>query len=171
MQNACPIFTAWGHNPAEFHKETTMLNINRYDPLSDVFDDFFKGFFVQPVARNGTYERRDHNESVRPARIEVIEQGAEYKVLAELPGVKKEDIKVQIEADQVSISAESKVEREAREGERVLHSERYYGAYSRVFRLGQEVDESKAAAKFENGILELTLPKKEVAAAKQISIQ
>ena len=148
-----------------------MLGINRYDPLSDVFDDFFKGFLVQPVARNGAYERRDQSEQVRLARIEVIEQGAEYKVLAELPGVKKENIKVQIEADQVSISAESRAEREAKEGERVLHSERYYGAYSRVFRLGQEVDESKAVARFENGILELTLPKKEVAAAKQISIQ
>jgi HSP20 family protein len=148
-----------------------MLSINRYDPLSDVFDDFLKGFFVQPVARNGVYDRRDQGEQVRRALIEVIEQGAEYKVLAELPGVKKEDIKVQIEADQVSISAESKVEREAKEGERVLHSERYYGSYSRVFRLGQEVDESKAVARFDNGILELTLPKKQTVAAKQISIQ
>src|SRR3954463_9110242 len=149
-----------------------MLNITRYDPIADVFDDLFKGFLVQPVAGNNNgYERRDAAEQVRRARIDVTEQNGEYKVLAELPGVKKEDIKVQIEGDQLSISAESKVEREAKEGERVIHSERYYGKFARAFRLAQEVDESKVVARFENGVLELTLPKKEAAAAKQITIQ
>jgi HSP20 family protein len=148
-----------------------MLNITRYDPIADVFDDLFKGFFVQPVATNGAYPRRDAGEQVRSARIDVAEQNGEYKVLAELPGVKKEDIKVQIEGDQVSITAESKAEREAKEGERVLHSERYYGKFSRSFRLGQDIDEAKVTARYENGILELTLPKKEAVAAKQITIQ
>jgi HSP20 family protein len=151
-----------------------MLNITRYDPIADVFDDLFKGFLVQPVAANGGYPRRESQEQVRNARIDVTEHNGEYKVLAELPGVKKEDIKVQIEGDQVSITAESKLERQAsegKEGERVLHSERYYGKFSRAFRLGQDIDEAKVTAKYENGILELTLPKKEVAAAKQITIQ
>jgi HSP20 family protein len=148
-----------------------MLNITRYDPIADVFDDLFKGFFVQPVSSNGSYQRREQGESVRSARIDVTEQNGEYKVLAELPGVKKEDIKVQIEGDHVSISAESKAEREAKEGERLLHSERFYGQFSRSFRLGQDIDEAKVKARYENGILELSLPKKEVAAAKQIAIQ
>jgi len=151
-----------------------MSNINRYDAFSDVFDDFFKGFLVRPVASSAGYdrgERGDLGDVVRRARIDVTEQNGEYKVLAELPGVKKEDIKVEVDGDQVSISAESRVERDSREGERLLHSERYYGKLARVFRVGQEVDQARVSAKYENGILELTLPKKESAAAKQITVQ
>jgi HSP20 family protein len=152
-----------------------MLNITRYDPIADVFDDLFKGFLVQPVAANGAYPRRESSEQVRNARIDVTEQNGEYKVLAELPGVKKEDIKVQIEGDQVSISADIRSERDAKQGEpsveRVVHSERYYGRVARTFRLGVELDEARASAKFENGVLELTLPRKETQAAKQITIQ
>ena len=151
-----------------------MVNITRYDPFADVLDDLFKGFFVQPLVNTSAgrnFEGRDQAEPVRRARIDVSEQDGAYKVLAELPGVKKEDIKVQIEGDQVSISAEARSEREVKEGERVLHTERYAGKIARTLRLGQEVDESKANAKYENGILELTLPKKETAKARQITIQ
>jgi HSP20 family protein len=144
-----------------------MLNITRFDPVNDMFDDLLKGFFVRPVSAGNT----ESQEQVRRARIDVLEQNNEYKVLAELPGVKKEDIKVQIEGDQVSISAETRAERDAKEGERVVHSERYYGRVARTFRLGVELDEARASAKFENGVLELTLPRKETQAAKQITIQ
>lgn len=144
-----------------------MRNINRYDPVTDIFDDLMKGFFVRPVSG----ANMEAQEQVRRARVDVLEQNGEFKVLAELPGVKKEDIKVQIEGEQVSISAESRVEREAREGERVLHSERYYGKIARSFTLGAEIDEAQATAKFENGVLELTLPRKQSVAAKQITIQ
>ena len=145
-----------------------MANINRYDAFPDVFDDFFKGFLVRPVASSAA---SDLGDAARRARIDVTEQNGEYKVLAELPGVKKEDIKVEVDGDQVSISAESRAEREAKDGERLLHSERYYGRLSRVFRVGQEVDQAKVSARYENGILELTLPKKESTAAKQITVQ
>ena len=147
-----------------------MANINRYDPLTNVFDDFLKGFLVRPVS-SAAFDQADALSQVRRARIDVTEQNGEYKVLAELPGVKKEDIKVEIDADQVSISAQSRAEREVKEGERVVHSERYYGTLARAFRLGQEVDRDRVVAKYENGILELTLPKKEVSAAKQITVQ
>ena len=142
-----------------------MLNITRFDPVTDMFDDLLKDFFVRPMTA------AEPQEQVRRARIDVLEQNGEYKVLAELPGVRKEDIKVQIEGDQVSISAATRAERDAKEGERVLHSERYYGRVARSFRLGQELDEARASAKFENGVLELTLPRKETAAARQITIQ
>jgi HSP20 family protein len=148
-----------------------MANMTRYDPFTDVFDDFFKGFFVQPVSGNRNFEGREQAEQVRRARIDVTELDGAYKVLAELPGVKKEDIKVQIEGDQVSVSAEIRSEHDVKEGERVLHSERYTGKIARTLRLGQEVDEAKANAKYENGILELVLPKKETAKAKQITVQ
>jgi HSP20 family protein len=85
--------------------------------------------------------------------------------------VKKEDIKVNIDGDEVSISAETRVEKEAKEGERVLRSERYVGKVARSFKLAEEIDESRASAKYSDGVLELTLPKKAATAAKQLTIQ
>lgn len=141
-----------------------MANITRFDPLGDLIDDIFKGFVVGPVG----FETAG---PVRRMKIDVAEQNGEYKVLAELPGVKKEDIKVNIDGDEVSISAESRAERDAKEGERVLHSERYFGKVARAFRLNQEIDEARASARYSDGVLELTLPKKATAAAKQLTIQ
>jgi len=141
-----------------------MAAITRYDPFGDLFDDVLKGFFVRPVG----FETEPAQGRMK---VEVTEANGAYKVQAELPGVKKEDIRVNIDGDQVSITAETRVERDVKEGERVLHSERYFGKVSRAFRLAQEVDESKAVAKYNDGVLELTLPKKAAAAAKQITIQ
>jgi HSP20 family protein len=104
-------------------------------------------------------------------KVDVAEQNGDYKVLAELPGVKKEDIKVSIDGDQVSITAESRAERDEKEGEHLLHRERYFGRVSRAFRLNQEIDEARASAKYTDGVLELTLPKKATAAAKQLTVQ
>jgi HSP20 family protein len=141
-----------------------MANITRYDPFGDLVDDFFKGFFVGPV---GSWA----DSPVRGMKVDVAEHNGEYKVLAELPGVKKEDIRVNIDGDEVSIAAETRLEKEAKDGERLLHSERYVGKVSRAFRLGQEIDESRASAKYTDGVLELTLPKKATAAAKQLTVQ
>ena len=141
-----------------------MANITRYDPFGDLVDDIFRGFVVGPVGFEAA-------SPVRRMKVDVAEQNGEYKVVAELPGVKKEDIKVDIEGDQVSITAESRAVRDEKDGERVLHSERYFGKVSRAFRLSQEIDEARASAKYADGVLELTLPKKATAAAKQLTIQ
>ena len=141
-----------------------MAGITRYDPFGDLVDDFFKGFLVRPVGVEA-------GEPVRRLKIDVTEANGEYKVLAELPGVKKEDIKVDIDGDQVTISAETRAERDVKDGERVVHAERHFGKVSRAFRLAQEIDESKASARYTDGVLELTLPKKAAAAAKQLTIQ
>jgi HSP20 family protein len=141
-----------------------MAGITRYDPFGDLVDDFFKGFFVRPVGF-------ESDEPVRRVKIDVTEANGEYKVLAELPGVRKDDIRVNIEGDQVTISAETRAERDVKDGERVVHAERYFGKVARVFRLAQEVDETKASARYTDGVLELTLPKKAAAAAKQLTIQ
>jgi len=142
-----------------------MVNITRYDPFGDVFDDLMKGFLVRPVAT------ADVGETVRRIKIDVTEKDGEYKVLAEIPGVKKDNIQVDIEGDVVSISAEARAEKDVKEGERVIHSERYFGKISRSFRLGQEVDQAKASAKYTDGVLELVLPKKTAASAKRVTIQ
>jgi HSP20 family protein len=143
----------------------TMGNITRYEPFGDVFDDFLKGFFVRPVAYEGP--------AAGPGRIkiDVSEKDNAYVVHAEIPGVKKEDIQVDIDGDQVSISAEARAEKETREGEHVLHRERYYGKVARAFRLGVDIDQSAANAKYADGVLELTLPKKADAAKRQLTIQ
>jgi len=140
-----------------------MANIARFDPLHNIVDDLFKGFFVRPVG----YEALDAPR----ISVDVAEKDGAYLVTAELPGVKKEDIRVDIDGAQLTLSAEVKREKETREGERVLHSERSYGRVARSFTLPQELDEAKAEAKFRDGVLELTLPKKAAAARRAITIQ
>jgi len=76
-----------------------------------------------------------------------------------------------IDGPTVSISAERKQEKEVKEGERVLRTERYFGKVSRSFQLGQDIDEAAASAKFTDGVLELTLPKKAATQAKRLTIQ
>ena len=145
-----------------------MANISRFDPRADVFgdlvDDLFKGFVVRPVYT----ESRDTNARVK---VDVAEKNGAYLVHAELPGVKKEDIQLTIDGAQVTLAAEIKREKDLAEGERVLHTERVYGKVSRSFMLPQEIDEAAAQAKFADGVLELTLPKKAAAARTQITIQ
>jgi len=142
-----------------------MPSITRYDPFNDLVDDIFKGFLVRPVAYEGS-----RGEVLPRAKVDVAEQNGAYKVTAELPGVKKDDIRVSIDGPQVTLEAEVKQEKETKE-ERALHSERVFGKLTRSFTLPQEVDEAKAEAKFRDGVLELTLPKKAAAQRKQITIQ
>ncbi len=143
-----------------------MAQVTRFDPFNELVDDLFKGFLVRPVAYEG-----GRGEVLPRARVDVAEKSGAYVVTAELPGVKKDDIHVSVDGAAVTLEAEVKREREAAQDERVLHTERVYGKVSRSFTLPQEVDEAKVEAKFRDGILELTLPRKQAAARKQISIQ
>ena len=136
-----------------------MNSLIRRDPL----DDLFRGFFVRPVE----YGPEPDAPSVK---IDVKEQEKSYLVHAEIPGVKKDDIHVAIDGAVVSISAERREEKDVKEGERVLRTERYFGKVSRSFQLGQEIDEAKASARFNDGVLELALPKKAEAQAKRLNI-
>jgi len=122
------------------------------DPFKDM-DDLFRGFFVRPVDFNAP-------AALAPIKIDVSEKDNNYLVHAEIPGVKKEEIDVQIDGSVVSISAETKRQQEEKEGDRVLRTERYYGKLQRSFSLPQDVDEARASAAYENGVLTLTLPKK-----------
>ena len=144
-----------------------MANVTRFDPFNDLVDDLFKGFLVRPLA----FEGRVNGGALPRARVEVAEKNGAYVVTAELPGVNKDDIHVSIDGAEVTLQAEVKREKEAAKDERVLHSERVYGKVTRSFTLPQEVDEAKAEARFRDGVLELTLPKKAAAQRKQITIQ
>ena len=133
----------------------------RYDPFNDV-EDLFKGFWLKPM--------RLESEQQLSIKMDVSENDNSYVVRADIPGVKKEDIKVSIDGNQVSIRAEVKKEKEEKKGEHILRSERYFGEVYRSFTLSQDVDQKDATARYKDGVLELTLPKKPGESAKQITV-
>jgi HSP20 family protein len=141
-----------------------MNNLRVFDPaVNDVFDPLFRRFF-SPTRFSSDVE-------VPQVRIDVEEKDKNYIVRADIPGVKKEDISVRVDGNIVQIDAETRQEKDVKEKGKVLRSERYYGAVSRAFSLAHEVDESKAVAKYENGVLTLDLPMSESSGAKRLSIQ
>ena len=138
--------------------------LTRFDPFEDAFPEFFKNW-----PRMAMTVPRLWREGEVDIRLDVTEGDREYKVKAEIPGVKKEDINVQIDGNRVTISAEVKKEKEEK-NERTVRQERYFGSVSRSFTLATAVDEREAAARYADGVLELRLPKKESGAAKRLSI-
>ena len=141
-----------------------MANITRFNPFDDTIDDLFRGFFVRPLSY-------DVPAGAAQFRVDVSENEKAYTLRAEIPGVKKDDISITIDGDTVAIGAEVRNEKEVKNGDRVLRSERHYGKVYRAFTLGQAVEETAAAAKYADGVLELTLPKKAAAQAKRVTIQ
>jgi HSP20 family protein len=129
--------------------------------FDELFRDFAPGYYIKPL----------HGDAL-PAQIkvDVSESKDAYTVKAEVPGVSKEDIHVSVEGGVVTLSAEVKQEDRQTQDEKVLRSERYYGSVSRSFQLPQEVDVGAAKAKYENGVLALTLPKKSQASSRRLSI-
>jgi HSP20 family protein len=139
-----------------------MNHLIHLDPFADTaFDNLFRGVF-RPLRA----------ESVAaPIKLDVSEHNGSYVVRAEIPGVGKDEIDVAIEGSQVTIGAEVKRESEAKEGQRVLHTERYFGSVRRTFTLPVEIDEEASTAKYENGVLELTLAKKAAQVGRKLTIQ
>ena len=140
-----------------------MANITRYNPFEDYFGDFGKGFWMKPFAFPAETELK--------MKIDVKEDEKAFTVKADIPGVKKEDIQIDVDDDQVSLRAEVKQEKEEKKGEKVVYSERTYGMVSRSFRLPSDVDAKGAKAEYKDGVLNLTLPKKSNGSAKRIAIQ
>ncbi|MFO1344241.1 MAG: Hsp20/alpha crystallin family protein [Burkholderiales bacterium] len=136
--------------------------VSRNSLLDDFFRDFSPGYFIKPL----------HGDNL-PAQIKVDVKEVEggYAVNAEIPGVSKDDIHVGIDGNVITLRAEVKQEDKKTEGEKVLRSERYYGAVSRSFQLPAEIDAGAAKAKYENGVLALTLPKKVGASVKRLTVE
>jgi HSP20 family protein len=139
-----------------------MSNLTRYNPFDELFNEFSKGFWVKPLAVPAETELK--------MKLDVKEDEKSYTVQAEVPGVKKEDIQVDIDGNQVSVRAEMKKEKEEKKGEKTVYSERSYGMVSRSFTLPVEVDEKGAKAEYKDGVLNLVLPKKSNGAAKRIAV-
>lgn len=146
-----------------------MANITRFNPFGELshldpfhdFDDVFR--FPRAFWRNMPEEPQ--------IKMDVSEDEKAFLVKAEIPGVNKEDIKVSIDGNQVSISAQVKKDKEEKKGETVIRMERYYGNQSRGFRLQHDINRSRVEARYENGVLELILPKREPSSAKQVAVK
>ena len=135
----------------------------------NLFDEFFKeyaspGYFIQPL-------HGDAMPSPTQIKVDVKETPDGYNVEAEIPGVSKDSIQVSVEGNQVSLRAEVQQLDEQKEGEKVLRSERYFGSVSRSFQLPADIDSSQGRARYENGVLKLTLPKKQNGSSQQLTIE
>ena len=130
-------------------------------------------FFV-PVSRDSRHRAHlfDALESApsRSPALDVAETDLGYTVKLEMPGVAKDDIKVSVEGRKVSLQAQSVNTDEKKDGERVLYRERSVTSYARSFTLPVEVDQAESGAKLEHGVLTLTLPKRHLRAAAQITV-
>ncbi len=140
---------------------SALTSLNR-----NLFGDFFEpsslGYFIRPL----------HGEALTDAfKVDVKETPTAYVLHAELPGVKKEDLHITVDASKVTISGEVRQYDEEKKDEKIVRSERYFGSVMRSFQLPQEVDENLSDAKFENGILELTLAKKTSTGTKTIQVK
>ena len=128
--------------------------------LDRLFNDLLRPAFAGEEGQEGA-----------PIRIDVSETAAAYTVRADVPGVKKEEIAIEIDGNEVQISAELRREGEARDGGKWLRTERFVGKAARRFALPHEIDETKAVATYADGVLELELPKKTAVAGRRIAIQ
>lgn len=137
-------------------------------PRSRFFDEFFRDF---PVNLSIRPLHGDPLPSPDKIRIDVKENGSNVIVNAEIPGVDKQDIDISIDNNVVTVKAEVKQYDAETEDEKVLHSERYFGSVERSFALPCPVDEAKAMAAYEHGILTLTLPKANPGGTKRIAVQ
>lgn len=148
---------------ADITRYPPFRGLSRLDPFGRDMDDFFKGFFLTPVSLDKMPDAQ--------IPIDITEDDKGYKVRAEMPGFNKEDISVSVNGDQVSISAETKKEKEEKKGDKIIHRECYYGKQYRSFTLPQAADESGVKAKYENGVLSLELAKKAGNNTKKIPIE
>ena len=133
-----------------------------------LFDDFFRdmapGFYVRPL-------HGDALPTPSQIKIDVSESDKAYIVQAEVPGVAKEDIHVSVEGNTVTLRAEVKQQDSQSRDEKVLRTERYYGAVARSFQMPQDIDPANSKARYDNGVLTLTLPKKQAGASQRLSIE
>jgi HSP20 family protein len=119
--------------------------------FDEIFQDLNPGFYVKPL----------HGDALpQQIKVQVNENDQAYTIQAELPGVARDDIHVDVHGNLVTLKAEVRQHDKQSEADQVLRSERYYGSVSRSFELPVEVEADTASARYDNGILLLTLPKK-----------
>ena len=147
------------------------LSTRHGDSFNSLVDELFADFFQRA---NVPAARHSNAAAVSRARMDVLDKGGNYEVKVDLPGIRKDDIQVGIEGARVSINAESKDSSETKNGtngDKILYSERYTTSYARSFELPAEVTEEGADARFEDGVLTLSLPKRAPTVSKRIAVK
>jgi HSP20 family protein len=144
-----------------------MSSLIRFEPavttLSDLFDEAING---------GIFSRwgREISETTFP-NVDIIEGKDGFHIKADMPGLDKKDIKVEIENGVLTISGEKKEEKTEKEKNRYYHYERSYGSFCRSFRLPENISNENVDAKYANGVLELDIKKMEIAKPKAIEVK
>ncbi len=149
----------------ELRPYTRRNTVSYYNPFREM-EEFEKKFFSDPFFTSG-------NDSLAEFKTDIKDDGDSYLLEADLPGFAKEDIKLDIDGDCLTISAERHSEHEEKDKKgKYVRCERSYGSYSRSFDVsGINTDEIKA--KYDNGVLKLTMPKKEkvLPASRRLEIE
>jgi HSP20 family protein len=144
-------------------------HLSRFDPFNEIarlepfqgIEEWLRDFSLRPALRDWNVEPR--------IKMDVSEADTAYTVTAEIPGVKKDDIQVDVVGNDVTICAELKRESDKKDG-KTLRSERYYGVQTRRFTLSSEIDEAKVEARYSDGVLVLTLPKKAGKQSRHVTV-
>ena len=130
--------------------------------FSDV-DNIVSGFFRAPMTPS-------LDTSVRLPAIDICETDSAYLVKTDLPGMRNQDLDITIDDGVLTINAEHAEETDEKEKGRLIRRERSYGKFSRSLRIGKDVDDKNVTAKYQEGILSLTLPKKEKARPHPVKV-
>jgi HSP20 family protein len=145
-----------------------MTRVSIYDPFAEVFPALFRGVFAPSATERSAATTT--GDAAAPMRLDVSETAQAYLVRADVPGVPKEAIQIDIDGNRVSLR--TTVQREsAKTEERLLRSERHLGDYARSFAFSEEIDDSRASARVEHGVLELVLPKKTGLGPTRLTVQ
>ena len=149
-----------------------MNAITRWDPfkeLDELQNRLSTLFDRSPIRKNGSKDEALAVAEWAPV-VDIVEDENEYLIKAELPEVKKEDVKVTVQDDVLTISGERMFEKEEK-GRKYHRMERAYGSFARSFTLPEDADGEKVAAEFKDGVLKVHLPKSEQAKPKSIEVK
>ena len=146
---------------ANITRSEPATELRRFDPFHEL-EDMLRTWRLRPLA--------GEMPALPEFKIDLKEDDKAYYLKADLPGMKKEDIDVTVDGNLVTITAETKREKEEKEGATPVYTERYYGKQFRRFTVRHDVDEAKAEASYADGVLELMLPKKAVTAVRHVAV-
>ena len=149
-----------------------MMAIVRWDPFRDVvtLQDRMNRMFDQALSRTRAYDEEGLTASTWAPAVDIFETAENIVMKAELPGVSRENIDIQVRDNTLTLKGERKFEREVKD-ENYLRIERSYGAFQRAFSLPTVIQQDKIEAVFKDGVLEVMLPKAEEAKPKQVKVE
>ena len=146
------------------------MNLVKWDPFRELEDvtNRLNRIFGQSLARSESGQNMLAVADWAPS-VDISETDSAYLIKGEIPGVKKEDVKVTIQDGMLTIQGERKQEKEEK-GKKFHRIERSYGSFVRSFRVPDDADENSVKAEFKDGMLNVTLPKSEKAKARAVNI-